>query len=248
MKRILPNARNLMILLIGLALTVWVVIAFAQGDPPSEPAKSKDILTENDLATMDISTIKDRLKPVSFTHKSHFENVGDCKSCHHYSPADSAGLYPSCSSCHWKPGDEKTRAKGLPSLKDAYHIQCLECHKDVGEEYLNCTICHSDGPSAMLLDKIPGKYAPLDMKHDLHVNKTEKCAACHHHPEYGTGKQAIRSCETCHKVTEVATTADALPGLKSAYHQQCMGCHKEKQQGPMKCAECHTAKEAPAKQ
>lgn len=248
MKHVAPDARNLMIVLVGLALLVGVVMAFAQTDPAAAPAKPKDVLTENGLATMDISYLKNRLKPVSFSHKSHFDNVGDCKSCHHYSAPDSAGLYPSCSTCHWKPGDEKTRAKGLPSLKDAYHIQCLGCHKDAGPEYLNCTVCHTDGPSAMKLDKIQGPYAPLDMKHDMHVAKSAKCAECHHHAEYGAGKETIRSCDTCHQATEVKTAADILPGLKSAYHQQCMGCHREKQQGPMKCAECHTAKQAPAQQ
>jgi len=62
-----------------------------------------------------------------------------------------------------------------------------------------------------------------------HVNHKMDCKECHHKGEPSD------KCEKCHKPAAEGKT----PGLKDAFHKNCMGCHKAKKQGPTKCDECH---------
>ena len=51
--------------------------------------------------------------------------------------------------------------------------------------------------------------------------------------------KAVKSCFSCHK----AASADDAPSAKTAFHDKCQGCHKEKlaanPKAPTKCLECH---------
>jgi hypothetical protein len=81
--------------------------------------------------------------------------------------------------------------------------------------------------------------------HNRHIESGLSCKDCHHVYEKGKnvldeskleeGNPGIR-CSTCHRAT-------SRPDLEEAFHQQCMGCHKqllkEKKTGPRFCGECH---------
>ena len=59
------------------------------------------------------------------------------------------------------------------------------------------------------------------------------CTDCHHN------SKEIQPCKNCHD-KPFNLSNDNKPGLKAAYHQRCMSCHKDKFSGPNSCAYCHT--------
>jgi hypothetical protein len=69
------------------------------------------------------------------------------------------------------------------------------------------------------------------------------CAGCHHLAPI-TKNEQVPQCRTCHTVRKEPT--GAIPALLGAYHQQCLGCHKEmggaEEEMPQDCAGCHEEK------
>src|SRR4051812_12702556 len=118
-------------------------------------------------------------EPVPFDHQSHAkmsEMWDGCETCHHRKPnpatrpvdlpatrtqSDSAAI-PKCSHCH------EASVEGVelrrPSLKAAYHRQCLNCHREwTGENA--CTVCHAPrngtvATTAPAKDDIAGRMHP----------------------------------------------------------------------------------------
>jgi hypothetical protein len=62
-----------------------------------------------------------------------------CAGCHHHSPAGKRP--PSCRSCH---SGDAARDKDRPSLKAAYHRQCMDCHREMKIDAMGCTDCHAE--------------------------------------------------------------------------------------------------------
>jgi len=77
--------------------------------------------------------------------------------------------------------------------------------------------------------------------HDEHNEKAEigECGTCHHvikdgkHVPDETSED--RECSACHQPAH----EDYSKLLVMAYHTRCKGCHLEKKNGPIMCAECH---------
>jgi hypothetical protein len=116
--------------------------------------------------------------------------------------------------------------------------------------------------------RVPAYCEGVVFDHSMHVDLGESCAVCHHH---GTGapvqdencarchsnaeKTTVVTCKECHPVDpfsaeylrerelDVNLYHRDKPGLKAAYHQNCMGCH-EQMGGPTGCQDCHTRNEA----
>ena len=101
-----------------------------------------------------IGTISDKYQPSKMPHRKivlklmdgmkdnplasafHTAPKAICSGCHHNSPAYAT---PKCSSCHTKTDGNR------PSLKAAYHGQCMDCHKQMKLEKpasTNCVACH----------------------------------------------------------------------------------------------------------
>ncbi len=96
-----------------------------------------------------------------FNHKIHFSVSGyalACTQCHHHPPdpdnLDDAILkcsychqtlakgqnYPkSCLDCHEKEDLEDSK---IAKNADAFHTQCIGCHKEVGSGPTDCNSCH----------------------------------------------------------------------------------------------------------
>jgi len=94
-------------------------------------------------------------------------------------------------------------------------------------------------------------YGPSAFTHKAHVDYAGSCTECHHHSPAGE----YPACAECHSARPILTPAegqngvrsdDKMPGLKAAYHQQCMNCHKSMESGPMGCTDCHAKKEKAA--
>ena len=79
--------------------------------------------------------------PVPFPHKTHVEKEKiDCSKCHHKdkNPKEPGGCMP----CH----DRNEVKNGAPPIKDAYHKNCIDCHKQSVEKKVSaptkCNECH----------------------------------------------------------------------------------------------------------
>ncbi len=77
------------------------------------------------------------------------------------------------------------------------------------------------------------KYGPATKFHDV-MSKKLSCTTCHHN----SGNE-IRACKDCHDTPENPHNS-TKPGLKAAYHQRCISCHREEFSGPESCIKCHT--------
>ncbi|MDP8256633.1 MAG: cytochrome c3 family protein [Candidatus Alcyoniella australis] len=116
-------------------------------------------------------------------------------------------------------------------------------------------------PEYIELKKLENLYEPAWFSHQMHTNyAAEGCASCHHHNTPGPAMPACSrchspsikldpqftvntdgSCAACHKEFPIKPPL-SIPNLKAAYHNQCMGCHREYGAGPLKCDECHSKK------
>ena len=75
-------------------------------------------------------------------------------------------------------------------------------------------------------------YGPATKFHQIMINKVS-CQTCHHNSD------EIHACKDCHERPFNPDNSEK-PGLKAAYHQRCMYCHKEVFGGPESCTFCHT--------
>jgi hypothetical protein len=82
-----------------------------------------------------------KFPPVNFSHSVHTEKAkADCAVCHH---KDKDPKQPgACMPCH----DRNDVKDGAPPIKDAYHKNCIDCHKESVAKKVNaptkCNDCH----------------------------------------------------------------------------------------------------------
>jgi len=198
--------------------------------------------------------------PVVFSHRFHAEmsEMSDgCSLCHHHNPSRAV---LSCRFCH--PVSPLRADLSNPSLRGAYHRQCLGCHREWSHQTA-CSVCHAlkssqteemtvkdttdimglSHPPIKVPDKIifdtGNKEGPLvTFYHNEHTGLFGlKCTQCHR--EEGCGK--------CHDLTKEKAGVQAGPsksmkisGSDQAHHKACDSCHKKN-----KCNFCH-AKSAKA--
>lgn len=231
-----------------LALCVGLVIAsYAGGEKKTEASSS-----ENVPETYTLGRLAKIYEPVAFSHEAHTLMAEDCATCHHHSEA---GQTPSCDKCHQ--ASSGTEESGTPGLKDAYHRQCMGCHREMDMGPTGCAECHSKkvakvvkvtqeaptkkkagkGPEVLILGALEKRYEPVTFSHDTHTLTADDCGTCHHHSQPGQ----TPACKECHGAPFDPKNLN-MPGLKGAYHLQCMGCHQEMDSGPKGCTECHSKK------
>lgn len=120
-----------------------------------------------------------------------------------------------------------------------------------------------DAPESIELGSIAEMYEPVVFDHAAHVLMVETCSFCHHHTTGTTPEKG--NCSRCHQAGEETSSvacvdcheqkrfsaqnlksleSDPLlfhvgkPGLKGAYHQNCISCH-EQIGAPTGCQDCH---------
>jgi hypothetical protein len=123
-------------------------------------------------------------------------------------------------------------------------------------------------PEMMELGSMARLFGSVSFDHAMHIEMAEgDCAQCHHHT-LGEGKvegtcakchdqsrpAEVIACRDCHAVERFAPAylkelADDhnrfhldKPGLKAAYHLNCMGCHQQ-MGAPTGCRDCHAPTE-----
>lgn len=133
----------------------------------------------------------------------------------------------SCGACH---------ACDKPSEADA----CLrECGRLRGSSTSKIPVA-VEGPDVVILGHLSDLYLPVPFDHLGHARMADMaggCVLCHHHTPEGSEHPA---CRTCHEVE--GNRADITkPGLKGAYHRQCLSCHRD-WSGETSCGICHRPK------
>ena len=125
-------------------------------------------------------------EPVEFPHEMHTYVTEDCASCHHHSQE---GETPSCNECH---NASSAKDMGIAGLKEAYHGNCMGCHKKMEMGPTGCTECHAKqtvkappeiqsttkkslktGPQTLTLSRLGTKYEPVVFSHEMHNLITE---------------------------------------------------------------------------
>lgn len=203
-----------------------------------------------------LDQLEDRYLPVPFDHQGHATMANmtrGCEVCHHYTPE---GLsHPACRTCHeLNPSMEDMRK---PSLKGAYHRQCMGCHREWSGD-TKCGVCHhaktgvarkAEGGAVPSKDDLIGRMHPPIPEPDVKIYKTRlegrpatevlfrhkehirryglACAECHRE----------ESCSRCHD------GADHPPRVRTHadHHRPCMVCHREVDAASDKaaCGSCH---------
>ncbi|GBC61952.1 cytochrome c [Desulfonema ishimotonii] len=94
---------------------------------------------------------------VMFDHKTHVADYGlACTDCHHHpSEPEEEAAVQSCSACHDLPKDgslpascldcheaDEVSLEGTPGKTDAFHAQCIGCHKEGEAGPIECAKCH----------------------------------------------------------------------------------------------------------
>ncbi len=199
--------------------------------------------------TLLLDKIKEQYQPVTFNHKLHAsmaEMGSDCATCHHFSPP---GRIPRCSECH---GAESNPANlRQPTLKGAYHRQCLSCHREWSHD-TKCVLCHLPVDGKVTFD---GKQDTTDIIGIPHPIITEPIRKVFQTP-YKDGpvvtfhhKEHIElfdlACVNCHKKENCSYCHDLQKPARLAKSQEqvhaiCNDCHAKD-----RCAKCHDTKERP---
>ena len=96
---------------------------------------------------------------VLYDHQTHVAaDTGygiSCADCHHHPPDDDSALR-ACSDCHVANPEEGQLPEAclechdaedvedteMPNTGDAFHGQCIQCHKEVGGGATECSDCH----------------------------------------------------------------------------------------------------------
>jgi hypothetical protein len=92
--------------------------------------------------------------------------------------------------------------------------------------------------SSPIIKKREDRYGPVRFMHSKHAAITKDCALCHHYrPVDESASETVR-CSACHQEAFREDHPERL-GLKAAYHQQCIECHREMDKGPIDCIGCH---------
>ena len=95
-------------------------------------------------------------------------------------------------------------------------------------------------PDLVILDELEDRFLPVPFDHRGHAemaDMTRGCEVCHHYTPAGAEHPA---CRTCHEITPRREDI-RKPGLKGAYHRQCLNCHRE-WTGTKRCEMCHHRK------
>ncbi|NQU68469.1 MAG: cytochrome c3 family protein [Candidatus Marinimicrobia bacterium] len=200
--------------------------------------------------------LSDIYSSVVFQHELHAgmsEMSGGCDLCHHFSNPDE--LVPPCRECH-KIKDNYTNI-AMPSLKAAYHRQCLNCHREWSHE-TECSTCHLVKREQETISIVPdptdimGAYHPRIEAEERYVYSTnypnfpivtfhhtdhvdlfgEKCVDCH----------SGNSCLRCHE----NGGSDEPPHIENLHSKQtCCNCHTQACREPDQCIFCHKDHEMP---
>jgi len=276
----MPRWPKVVILILAGALVVLMAIAAARGhkmEAATQPSTLQAVQPGPDVVVL--KELVAQYEPVPFDHRSHAsmaQMAGGCQKCHHRPPQpatqpttqsalvenavltqeDSAAI-PACKSCH-ATGEPQATIR-MPSLKGAYHRQCLNCHREWAHEN-SCDACHKplDMPTSRQVVAAATARSPDDIVGRMHQPiqaPKEKLFITRFTPAVGgmvifrheehTFRYGVRcvvchhedNCSHCHdpKVDRATTKKPLRPGRSwRDTHGPCVACHADDH-----CNSCH---------
>jgi hypothetical protein len=150
-------------------------------------------------------------------------------------------------------GSAPAMAQGEDDITSAkaQTVYCLDCHQcdapSLDSPCLKpCPYTNPEGeaeglspkpsPSVVSLGLLSDLYEPVVFNHERHAKMSAMgrgCIVCHHYSPRGQ----TPPCKACHG--DGANPKNLRqPGLRGAYHRQCLGCHREWNHETA-CVECH---------
>jgi predicted CXXCH cytochrome family protein len=160
----------------------------------------------------------------------------DCAGCHH--TLASVPGPRACVICHSGPAPGADTVVDPPTITEVV----LAALPETGDAYPETVVI--DGladayeasrlPHAKIVSRLDSIVRESPLAQRFHGDTETLCAGCHHHSPVGTRPPPCRS---CHDVSAHPTRD--MPGLKAAYHRQCVGCHQEMAIDKQGCTDCH---------
>ena len=151
---------------------------------------------------------------------SQLPTEGTCVQCHNGPPPGSEALQIA-------PTMAEVRLDLLPTVSDAFP-------ETVVIEGLVDRYEGSKLPHAKIVAKLDEYVRSSKLAGRFHGDTDTLCSGCHHLSPVGTSPPPCRACHA----QESDPTRDR-PGLKVAYHRQCVGCHQAMDLPKQGCTDCH---------
>jgi hypothetical protein len=169
-------------------------------------------------------------------HESKQKEKLVCAGCHSQMPENKAPGKESCAKCH----DDSLKglyADGAVPAKEVAAATAAE--RTAVRDLTVATIADEDIPETVVIGSLSATYQPSTLPHRkivkrlikdmqgdnlagyFHGQNTLMCQGCHHN---SPASKTPPKCASCHGAPFDPATPDR-PGLKAAYHGQCMSCH-----------------------
>ncbi|HUU03481.1 MAG TPA: cytochrome c3 family protein [Myxococcota bacterium] len=160
-----------------------------------------------------------------------------CRGCH-YILGEQAGK-KTCRVCHSGPKMPAGQTKLPQPMQAPFELDALPAISADFPEKVSIASLAKDYQAAgfphfKIITALNKNVRANGLAGAFHGKTSTLCTGCHHHSPPGMRPAACRSCHD----KEGPDMVDK-PGLFSAYHRQCIGCHQEmgiKKQG---CTDCH---------
>jgi hypothetical protein len=169
-------------------------------------------------------------------------NNRDCVGCHQ--GAKLTTTQGDCRVCHGGPRlsleEPPPLRAGSPQVAELTELPAPsdDLPENVKIDVLANTYEASLMPHLKILARLDAPIRSSKLARQFHGTVETMCAGCHHHSPAG---ERPPRCAACHGPTAAATLDK--PGLKVAYHRQCIGCHIAMNIEKQGCADCHASKE-----
>ena len=192
----------------------------------------------------------------------HETNLSDkaCAGCHAFMEKDRKQDSTSCMKCHLAPPKKSTGV-----LYQSGERRLARMIPEIWQAIFGGVRQDMKIPKKVVIKALENQYEPVEVEHlkiinylkknindsklasYFHPEETSLCQGCHHN---SPGALTPPKCGSCHGKPFNEKNL-SMPGLKGAYHRQCMGCHDQmgiEKPDKLECAGCHIEKKQQTKQ
>jgi len=179
------------------------------------------------------------------------KRAGGCVGCHQLMPAELPR--GSCAICHVA---DTVHDLELAESMGAGELDSATAVASVIPAPPSPTTILDEAPESVTIDQLTDEYSAVEYPHrqvyeklrdtagasslaqHFHGSDETLCYGCHHNSPAG---QKPPACISCHEQALFDDRRPGRPGLKAAYHLQCMDCHQAMEIEPQACGTgCHT--------